>query len=72
MARRLQESTYMTSESKELQADGSLLWSVEVHTWMEMLSWIRGWAAEVEVLEPSDLRAQMKTDLEKALQFYRS
>jgi len=72
VARRLQESTYMTSESKELQADGSLLWSVEVHTWMEMLSWIRGWAAEVEVLEPSDLRAQMKTDLEKALQFYRS
>lgn len=69
-ARRAQESIYMDGEIKELQTDGSLLWSVEVTATLELEHWILGWGAGVEVLEPLDLRRKIGDELLKAAAVY--
>lgn len=70
VARRVLESTYITGEQKELQPDGSLYWAVDIVGTLEILSWIRGWGHDVRVLAPESLRAEMKRDLEAALELY--
>ncbi len=50
--RRLEESIWHPLERIEPTEDGGRIWSVEIAEWREMLPWIRGWGADVEVLEP--------------------
>lgn len=69
-ARRALESVYMDSEMKELQPDGSLLWSVEVTATLELEHWILGWGAGVEVLEPLSLREKICDELRRAFELY--
>ena len=59
VAARVRETQWHRSEQVEEQADGSLLWRARVAEPQEMLPWIRGWGADVEVLEPRELREQM-------------
>lgn len=56
---RVRESRWHPSEAIEEQPDGSLLWRAQVAETQEMLPWIRGWGADVEVLEPIEVRKQM-------------
>lgn len=56
---RVRETRWHRSERIEEQPDGSLLWRAQVAEPQEMLPWIRGWGADVEVLEPKELREQM-------------
>ncbi len=56
VAHRVRESQWHASEQLTEQEDGSLLWRAWVAEPQEMLPWIRGWGADVEVLEPIELR----------------
>ena len=56
VAGRVRETRWHRSEQIEEQADGSLLWRARVAELQEMLPWVRGWGADVEVVEPEELR----------------
>ncbi len=56
---RVKETQWHPSEALEDQPDGSLIWRAKVAEPQEMLPWIRGWGADVEVLEPEELREWM-------------
>ncbi|MDM7985997.1 MAG: WYL domain-containing protein [Smithella sp.] len=70
VAARVRESRWHRSQQCENQIDGSLLWSAEISEPTEMESWIRGWGAEVEVLEPPELRARIAADVKKFAKIY--
>jgi CRISPR-associated endonuclease/helicase Cas3 len=55
-ARRLKESIWHPTQKIEDAADGGCLWSAQVAEWQEMVPWVRGWGADVEVVEPKSLR----------------
>jgi predicted DNA-binding transcriptional regulator YafY len=70
MAGRVQETTWHPSQQMTVQADGSLLWTVEVAGTLELVSWIRGWGDEVRVLAPVALRRQIAESLRRAAAQY--
>ncbi len=70
VARRVRETRWHPSERVEEQPDGSLLWEAEVAETQEMLPWIRGWGADVEVLEPPDLRRQLEREARRMAKLY--
>jgi len=59
VTRRVKESIWHPLEKVEDSEDGGCIWSAEVAEWREMLPWVRGWGADVEVLEPEKLRAEI-------------
>ncbi len=70
VARRLMESVYLPTETKALLPDGSLLWTAEVNGLLEILSWVRGWGDEVQVVSPPELRDKIIEDLRNTLAMY--
>lgn len=70
VAGRVQENRWHPSEEIKEDADGRLLWTAEVDALQEMLPWIRGWGADCEVLEPEELRAQMKGEVARLSRLY--
>jgi len=56
VAGRVRETRWHRSEQIEEQPDGSLVWRARVAEPQEMLPWVRGWGADVEVVEPEELR----------------
>lgn len=56
VARRIKETRWHQSEEIEEQPDGSVIWKGKIAEPQEMLPWIRGWGADVEVLGPPHLR----------------
>lgn len=69
-ARRVQETAWHRSQSIEEQADGSILWHALVAEPKEMLPWIRGWGADVEVLQPDWLRTELIKEAQRMAQVY--
>lgn len=60
VARRVRESKWHPSEQVvEDTETGDLIWMAEIDELQEMLPWVRGWGASVEVLEPKELREEM-------------
>jgi CRISPR-associated endonuclease/helicase Cas3 len=53
---RVRETRWHPSQRIEEQPDGYLLWRAQVAEPQEMLPWVRGWGADVEVVEPKELR----------------
>ncbi len=47
-----------------------LTWWVSVADTMDMLPWIRGWGADVEVIEPKPLREEMKREAQRLGEVY--
>lgn len=58
-AGRVKETCWHASERIEELPGGGLLWRACVAEPQEMLPWIRGWGADVEVLEPGWLREEL-------------
>lgn len=57
---RLKESIWHPQQQPLVDTeDGGCLWSAPVAEWQEMLPWVRGWGANVQVLEPKELRDTM-------------
>jgi predicted DNA-binding transcriptional regulator YafY len=59
VAGRVQETRWHPTEIVEPAEDGSLDWRATVAGTVEIRSWILGWGAQVEVLAPAELRAEM-------------
>lgn len=70
VASRVQETCWHSSQQVETQADGSLVWRARIAEPQEMMPWIRGWGAEVEVLGPEGLRNKVADDLRLAFTLY--
>ncbi|NMC13604.1 MAG: WYL domain-containing protein, partial [Chloroflexi bacterium] len=70
VARRVLESRWHPSEKITEQKDGSLMWCASIAEPQEMLPWIRGWGADVEVLKPEQLRETLKNEVEKMAGLY--
>lgn len=70
VALRVRETRWHRSEQVEELPDGSLLWRARVAEVQEMLPWIRGWGADVEVLKPQELRERMMGEARRLAQLY--
>ena len=67
---RLKETRWHPTEEIFLDNDGTIIWQARVSEPQEMLPWIRGWGADVEVLEPDWVREQIARDAEAAALLY--
>ena len=70
VAARVAETRWHPSERRELAADGSLVWRATVAGTIEVRIWILSWGADVEVLEPADLRADVARTVRAAAARY--
>ena len=59
VASRVAETTWHPTQAVVRNADGSLTWRARVSGTFEIRPWILGWGADVEVLEPEALRAEI-------------
>jgi predicted DNA-binding transcriptional regulator YafY len=72
VAARVREATWHASQQVAEEADGSLIWRATVAGTIEIRLWILSWGADVEVLEPPGLRADVADTLRLALGRYGS
>lgn len=70
VARRVKETRWHRSEQVVEVEDGCLLWRARIAEPQEMLPWIRGWGADVEVLEPQGLRLTLIEEVKKLVEVY--
>jgi proteasome accessory factor B len=66
----VQERIWHPSQIIDELADGGLLLTVRVSDPREMRPWIRSWGADVEILEPGDLRAEMAEQARRMVRQY--
>ena len=59
VTRRVKESIWHPSQEIVDDQDGGCSWTAHVAEWRELVPWVRGWGADVEVLEPEGLRAEL-------------
>jgi CRISPR-associated endonuclease/helicase Cas3 len=67
---RVRETQWHGSEELDEQPDGYLIWRARVAEPQEMLPWIRGWGADVEVLEPEGLRGKLMGETRRLAEAY--
>jgi len=70
VAGRVGETRWHPSQQVRAGSDGSLTWQARVSGTLEIRSWILGWGADVEVLEPAELRAEIATISRAAAALY--
>lgn len=70
VAHRVGETRWHRSEQVELQKDGSLLWCALIAEPREMMPWVRGWGADVEVLEPVWMREEIIKEVRELKELY--
>ncbi len=69
-ARRVRETRWHHSEQVESLEEGNLLWRARIAEPQEMLPWIRGWGADVEVLAPESLREAVAEEMREGAALY--
>ncbi|MBN1977393.1 MAG: CRISPR-associated helicase Cas3' [Anaerolineae bacterium] len=62
---RLKESIWHPTQTLADETDGSCVWTAQVAEWQEMLPWVRGWGASVEVLEPEEMREALVREVRR-------
>jgi CRISPR-associated endonuclease/helicase Cas3 len=70
VVQRVKETRWHRSQRLEEQEDGFVLWSASVAEPREMLYWIRGWGADVEVLAPEILREAVRDEASRLMMLY--
>jgi len=70
VAQRVKETLWHPTQRLILQEDGSIIWQGEIAEPREMVPWIRGWGADVEVLQPESLREEMKNETIRFMNLY--
>ena len=70
VTRRVKESIWHPSQTLEDLPDGACILTMHVGSTLEMTPWIRGWGPDVEVLEPEELREQMKVFAKELNEIY--
>ncbi len=63
VSRRVRESVWHHSQTLVDLPDGGVLMTLSVGGTREIKSWIMGWGADVEVLDPAELRATVAADV---------
>lgn len=66
----LETRWHRNQEEPQVSEDGSVLWRCLIAEPREMLPWIRGWGADVEVMEPADLREEVRRGARDAARVY--
>lgn len=69
-ARRVQESIWHPLQQMRPEAEGSVVWEAPIADWREMLPWVRGWGADVVVLEPATLRDELIGEAQRLAAIY--
>jgi CRISPR-associated endonuclease/helicase Cas3 len=69
--RRLKETIWHPLERITDTEDGGCIWEAEIAEWREMLPWVRGWGADVEVLAPRELRESVIGGARALLRLYK-
>jgi predicted DNA-binding transcriptional regulator YafY len=69
-ARWIRERQYHPSQEVEEQPDGSLMVTLRVAGTVEIGRWLKGYGAEVEVLEPPSLREEIAAEAKKLTKIY--
>jgi proteasome accessory factor B len=70
-ARRVQESVWHHSQRLEAHADGGCVLTMCVGGIREIRNWVLSWGADVEVLAPAELRAQIAAEGARLSEIYR-
>ncbi len=70
VAGRIKETQWHHSEAITNQPDGSIIWQARIAEPREMLPWIRGWGADVEVIEPDWLRRALEKEARQLAALY--
>jgi len=70
VTRRVKESIWHPLEKVTDTDDGGCIWCVDIAEWREMIPWIRGWGADVEVLEPRELREALVREAQSLAELY--
>ncbi|MCC9078495.1 CRISPR-associated helicase Cas3' [Litorilinea aerophila] len=70
VAQRVRETRWHREQQDDIQPDGYLVWRAKIAEPQEMLPWIRGWGAQCEVLEPVELREELKREARKLGELY--
>lgn len=70
VASRVAETRWHPSQQSRQEADGSLRWEASVAGLVEIRSWILGWGADAEVLEPAELRDWVAAQHREAAERY--
>jgi len=71
VAERVRETVWHESQSLEERPDGGLIFRAAVAEPLEMYPWIRGWGADVEILEPVQLRERFRTEVKRMEKMYK-
>ncbi|MGI6098023.1 MAG: WYL domain-containing protein [Dethiobacteria bacterium] len=69
-ARWIRERTWHHSQQIEENPDGSLILTLKVSSLDAVKRWVMSFGAHAEVLSPPELQKEIKSDLQKMLQFY--
>jgi CRISPR-associated endonuclease/helicase Cas3 len=70
IVRRVKESEWHPSQRITSVTVDELVWEVDIDAPQEMLPWVRGWGASVEVIEPPELRTKVKQGVRQMAQMY--
>jgi len=70
VAQRVRETQWHHTEKVTEAGDGSLVWQAHVAEWQEMLPWVRGWGADVQVMEPKGLREALMGESRRLAELY--
>jgi CRISPR-associated endonuclease/helicase Cas3 len=69
--RRVMETRWHRNQADpEVLADGSVIWRCRIAEPREMLPWVRGWGASVEVLAPAELLAEVRRGVREMCKVY--
>ncbi len=69
--RRLKETIWHPLERITDMEDGGCVWETEIAEWREMLPWVRGWGADVEVVGPEDMRREIEREARRLARQYK-
>jgi len=70
VAQRVGETRWHRTEQVTELEDGSLLWRALIAEPQEMMPWIRGWGAEVEVMAPAHIRQELADEAREMVKVY--
>jgi CRISPR-associated endonuclease/helicase Cas3 len=69
---RIRETIWHYNQNPLVELEnGDVVWEANVADWQEMLSWVRSWGADVEVLAPEGLRKALIRDAQALAELYR-
>jgi CRISPR-associated endonuclease/helicase Cas3 len=69
--RRIKESIWHPQQEPiQDLPNGGCIWAARIAEWQEMVPWIRGWGADVEVMETKELREELMREAKRLARVY--